>query len=311
MRAIVEDPCVLLTGHWRLGRTPKVTMARFQTGPTKSFLAKGGSVRKTIAFLVILTVFVSVGRADDDPAPDDTAVCKKAMDLLSAGKQADAEKVIFQQVKDEPTVRSVFFAAVLIRSRFEVQLADRLFDMTRNHYPDTTEAMAAKLIIAIDADQSADENFNKLDDLSAASKDDALLLWMVAVECRQLNKPKVGIERYAKLLEKMDPGPVLVHQTYGNLLLDDHKPQQALDQYDIAIKLEPASWDYNCRGNALMQLKRLDDAAAAYQKATELNPNDPLPWTNWAILCDVQHDPDGAAEKRAKAAEIRKARMPK
>jgi tetratricopeptide (TPR) repeat protein len=271
-----------------------------------SFQRKAWEVhmKKMIALIVLLTAFLGIARADD-PAPDDTAVCKKAMDLLSAGKQVDAEKLIFKQAKDQPTVRTVFFAGVLIRSRFRTEAADGLFEMVKSHFDGTTEAKASKLIVAIDADQSAEENLKKLDDLSTANKDDALLLWMVAVECRQLNQSKLGIARYAKLLEKMNPGPASVHQTYGNLLLDDHKAQLALEQYNIAIKLEPSSAEYTCRGNALAILNHPDDAAAAYQKAAKLDPNDPLPWTNWAILCDSQNDPDGAAEKRAKAAEIR------
>jgi Flp pilus assembly protein TadD len=200
----------------------------------------------------------------------------------------------------------VFLAGVLMRSRFRVAAADGLFDMVKSHFEGTPEARASTLIIAIDADQSAEENLKKLDDLYTAHKDDALMLWVVAVECRQLEKTKMGMERYAALLKKMDPGPVSAHQTYGNLLLDDHKAQLALEQFDIAINLEPSSAEYTCRGNALALLHRPDDAAASYQKATELNPNDPAPWTNWAVLCDAQHDSDGAAEKRARAAEIRK-----
>ncbi len=102
----------------------------------------------------------------------------------------------------------------------------------------------------------------------------------------------------------LNPGPSLLHQTLGNLLMDDRHPDLALKQYDIAIQLEPAAWDYNCRGNALSMMFSYDAADAAYRKATELDPNYALAWNNWAMLCDSRGDTAGAAEKRKKLAEI-------
>ena len=46
-----------------------------------------------------------------------------------------------------------------------------------------------------------------LDAVAAAHPDDPLPLWMVAVECRQLHKNRIGIERYTRLLKTFDPGP--------------------------------------------------------------------------------------------------------
>jgi tetratricopeptide (TPR) repeat protein len=254
--------------------------------------------------LIVLLMSVPSLRANDDDADDEGKVCRQAMDLLSAGKQSDAEQLIFTRAKAQPSKRIMFFAAVLVRSRFEVRSADKIFRAVRKYDPDSLEGLVSGLVTDIDAGKDTDGNFIKLNELANTHDDDPLVLWMSAVECRQLNKIRIGIKRYAKLLKAFDPGPALMHQTYGNLLLEDHQADKALEQYDIAIKMEPASWDYNCRGNALMALNRLDEAAAAYQKATELNPNDTLPWENWALLCDRQGDTAGAAAKRAKLAEL-------
>ncbi len=238
------------------------------------------------------------------PALSGTAVRVEAMRLLSAGKQADAEQLIFDEARDRPTLRTVFFAAVLVRSRFELEQADRMFGLVARSKPDSVEGRTARLVIAIDGGENVDDNVQALDQLTDAQPNDPLVLWMVAVECRQLHRNRAGIDRYRRLLKMLTPGPALVHQTLGNLLLDDGQPAAALAEYDIAIGMEPAAWDYNCRGNALKRLGRPDEAAAAYRKATELDPTYEYAWRNWAKLCAAQGDFQGASEKAAKADEI-------
>jgi Flp pilus assembly protein TadD len=53
-------------------------------------------------------------------------------------------------------------------------------------------------------------------------------------------------------------------------------------------------------------MQRYDEAEVAYKKSIELDPDYELAWQNWALLCDARGDTKGAAEKRAKLAEIRK-----
>jgi tetratricopeptide (TPR) repeat protein len=255
----------------------------------------------------MLLCFSNIASASDAPAGD-CGCYKQAIDLLSAGKQSDAEQVVFAGLKAQPDLKTAFFLAVLIRSRFEVVAADELFGKVVKADPNSLEGQTAARVVAVDSDQDTESNFAALDKLASDHPNDPLILWMVGVECRQLHKNRIGIDRYQKLLEIFDPGPVLVHQTYGNLLLDDGQAQAALAQYDIAIKMEPAPWDYNCRGNALMCLQRYDDADAAYKQSTELDPDYELAWMNWAKLCDARGDTQGAAEKRAKLAEIQKRR---
>ena len=175
---------------------------------------------KKISIAVLLTFNAHLMAAADD-GDDEKAVCQKATNLLSAGKQADAEQLIFTQARKKPTVHIVFYAAVLVRSRFEIQAADKLFAQVGAADPEGVDGKASKLIAAMDAGKDTETNFKAMDDLVASNADNPLILWMSAVECRQLKKPKEGIERYNKLLKLFDPGPSLVHQTLGNLLLDN------------------------------------------------------------------------------------------
>ena len=58
----------------------------------------------------------------------------------------------------------------------------------------------------------------------------------------------------------------------------------AVSAYQKAIVLEPNPSYYNSLGNSLVRIGRLDDALAAYRKATELDPwNAAFYWRNFAI----------------------------
>ena len=69
---------------------------------------------------------------------------------------------------------------------------------------------------------------------------DPLLRWMMAIQCRSRGDNEKGVVHFAKLLEQWSPGPVLVHQTYANLL-------DNLDQYEEARKAPPACGTHGAR----------------------------------------------------------------
>jgi tetratricopeptide (TPR) repeat protein len=59
---------------------------------------------------------------------------------------------------------------------------------------------------------------------------------------------------------------------------------EALTYYDLSIVRNPDFWmSYNGRGACLSDLGRLDEAIAAFRKATELAPTRSEPWTNLGI----------------------------
>jgi tetratricopeptide (TPR) repeat protein len=104
---------------------------------------------------------------------------------------------------------------------------------------------------------------------------------MAGVECRTLQQNEVGAAHYARLLEQWKPGPVLVHQTYANLLDELERYDEALDQRHLAVQMEPAAWSYDGLGNTLTHLRRFDEANEAHARAVKLNPSNALYWRNW------------------------------
>jgi tetratricopeptide (TPR) repeat protein len=140
-----------------------------------------------------------------------------------------------------------------------------------------------------------------------------MLLWMVAVQCRALHKNKVGIERYGALLKLIDdggklPGPVLVHQTFANLLDEVGRSADALPHREMAVKLEPEAWSYDGLGDTLSDLHRYKEADAAFAKSTSMEPGDAMYWRNWVISMRERGDTDGAARisRQAEAAKQQK-----
>ncbi len=72
------------------------------------------------------------------------------------------------------------------------------------------------------------------------------------------------------------PGNVAARNNYGNVLALAGRPEEALAQYEEAIRLEPGDADaYYNAGKALTRLGRLPEAIARYEQALRANPNMP------------------------------------
>ena len=224
-------------------------------------------------------------------APIDPNAYQTALALLKQGKQTEAEKTLYQAVQhDQENQRLVFFMGACARSRWQKRDALPIFDYVAKLNPATPEGKCAALMLAIDTQQDHETSFAALEALQKEHPDDLLILWMSAVACRELGNrdaPLVYSEKgayfYSKLLEELDPGPVLLHQTYANILserLDRH--EEALKHREIALRLEPAAWSHQGMANTLSRLGRYAEADNHYQKCVELDPNGSSYFASWA-----------------------------
>jgi tetratricopeptide (TPR) repeat protein len=178
--------------------------------------------------------------------------------------------------------------------------------------PETPEAKCSALMLAIDTQEKYEENFAALEKLQQSHPDDPLLLWMTAVACRELGKrgaPKVysekGAQYYAKLLETLNPGPVLLHQTCANILSEElGKHEEALKHREIAVRLEPAPWSYQGMANTLTYLGRYADADVNYKKSVEMAPDDPTYLASWAWSMEKRNENEKAFGLYKKAADL-------
>ncbi len=203
--------------------------------------------------------------------------------LLSDGKQSDAEHLLESKVSvHRDNQRVVFLLACCLRSRFLVREAAPVFMAVADMGTNSIAGQCAIHILFLDAKKEIEKHFGALRDLVEKNPNDAMLRWMIAVQCRAFNRNEEGVKHYAKLLEQWTPGPVLVHQTYGNLLDELSRYEEALVERRKAVELEPAGWSYQGLGYTLASLNRFAEANQAYAKSVACDPDRSSYWVSWA-----------------------------
>lgn len=99
---------------------------------------------------------------------------------------------------------------------------------------------------------------------------------------------QVAQESYAEL-RALDPDSVFVHRALGETLTASGQPEKAIEEYEAAIRKEPANPDlYEELGDEQQRLARFEDAQATYVKELKLNPNNAIALYNLGKI-DVEH----------------------
>jgi tetratricopeptide (TPR) repeat protein len=155
--------------------------------------------------------------------------------------------------------------------------------------------------------QDVAANYGALRVLARDHRERPLLLWMLAVQCRALGRSVEGCTYYEALLAAIEPatGPVLLHQTYANLLDEAGRSSDALPERELAVRLEPAGWSYQGLGNTLLNLGRYEEAEPAFERAVALQPNRAAYWVCWADCLNCLRKHDAAAEKARRAVDLK------
>ena len=98
-------------------------------------------------------------------------------------------------------------------------------------------------------------------------------LHLLGVIAAQTKNPALAADLIGKAIE-INPNSASAYSNHGNALQELKRLDDSLTSYDKAIALEPNYADafYN-RGTALKELKRLDDALASYDKAIAIKPD--------------------------------------
>ncbi len=206
----------------------------------------------------------------------------RVLKLLGAGKQSDAEEYLDTYApQHKNNQRVVFLLACCVRSRFMVREAAPIFAAVAEMGTNSVTGQCALQILYLDVRKDTEQHFDALRGLVESNPGDMMLRWMIAVQCRSFDKNEEGVTHYRKLLEHWSPGPVLVHQTYGNLLEELDKYDEALVERRKAVELEPAGWSYQGLGSTLSSLKRFKEADEAYAKSVELAPDNSSYWASW------------------------------
>src|ERR1039457_1321085 len=252
---------------------------------------------KPLVLLIFLTLTYCMlcHGETNQPSPQlyPSQIESRFLELLSAGKQSEAEDLIETYTSMYPNnQRMVFLRASCLRSRFMVREAAPLFASVIELEPNSVYGKGALQILYLDLKKEPGQHFEVLRRLVLENPNDMMLRWMIAVQCRAYDKNEEGMKHFQKLLEKWNPGPVLVHQTYGNLLDELKRHVEALVEHRKAAELEPKGWSYQGLGNTLVLLNRCADANEIFKKSVELSPERSEYWQSWAwgLLCEGKFD---------------------
>ena len=220
-------------------------------------------------------------RSTEPPTPQQ--VCDEAMALLNAGRQSDAELLLRQYAPVyQYHQRLIFLQAALHRSRFSIRRSAPIFRAVVDSDAESPAGRCAALVLQLDAHRHVEKNFTALQRLVEQHPEDIIVRWMLAVQCRAYDRNEEGVRQYQKILEKWNPGPSLVHQTYGNVLHELKRYEEALAERKITVQMDPAGWSYQGLGNTLTAMDRFDEANQAYEKSVGLAPNRANYWDSWA-----------------------------
>ena len=223
------------------------------------------------------------------PRSEQTLTSREIISLLAAGKQAEAE----EEIQNPQNTEQIFWKAVLMRSRFDGYGAMPLFIRVMKDQPDSPEGLASACVVGVDLSKTSAQAlhyFNAMLTLAQQHPDSVPIHWMAGILARtlaghQLNQGVYvlpsdinrqillcGVEQYEKTLALMSPeqGPVLIHQTFGNLLDDLEIHDKALQQRDIAVALERMPWSLHAAAVTCMDLGKNEEGLSLIQDAISI-----------------------------------------
>ena len=205
---------------------------------------------------------------------DDAAFNK----MLSDGRQDELEDLLNSKINQKSILpNELYYFAVLERSRFNKEVVPEVYKRLSDEVG-LERKQALSLIIKIDSRVDERYSFKALRQLAVSTKDNSIL-WLSCISCRELRENKIGKQMYEKLSMQWSPGPILFHQTYGNILDDLREYDTALIHREMALKIKETSWKLEAHGNTLSNLTRYMDAERSYRKAIAIKGTSSL-WYN-------------------------------
>jgi ankyrin repeat protein/tetratricopeptide (TPR) repeat protein len=220
---------------------------------------------------------------------------EKLLGHLSAGDQDQAEAEVLQALKDgERSPRAIFWAAVLARSRFDLDDSMPLFAEVLAQQPDSLEGRSSGFVLGIDTAKDARTilfYYNALVAQTALEPKSIPMQWLSGLMSTTIRESKLkkgitsetrkrilawGIESYWKALSLlgMREGPFQIHKTLANLLEDLEAHDQALDHRKIAISKKRSAYNLSGTANTLHNLFQEEDALAFINQAIALDGSD-------------------------------------
>ena len=250
---------------------------------------------------------------------------EKLLGHLSAGDQDQAEAEVLQAIKDgERSPRAIFWAAVLARSRFNLDDSLPLFAQLLASQPESLEGRASGFVLGIDTAKDIRTElfyYNALVAQTTLEPKSVPLQWLSGIMARTITKDSRrsditsetrkrtlawGVESYWKTLSLLgvQQGPYRIHQTLANLLDDLEAHDHAHDHRKIALTRERTAMTLHGIAKTLQGLFQNEEALSYINEAIALDSNiEKYHWTKGDILQQLGRMPEAIQAWNA-AAEL-------
>ncbi|MBN2163803.1 MAG: SEL1-like repeat protein [Pontiellaceae bacterium] len=234
-------------------------------------------------------------------------IYQNAMAYLTGGRQADAERVIYEGCEAYPDAqRLLFLRGILLRSRFEMNGACSSFAEAYRISPENLPGRASNIVVSMDLGTGIQTGFDKLEELIERYPEESLLRWLYVIEAvsRKAHAAE-AISQCEILLKEWKVAPVTLYKGYANLLAaGENQPEKALEYRMRAAELEPTDKNYEGVARTYEMLGRYADAEGVYAKMTEIAPDQAIRWFQWGNCLAYMGDFKAAAEKFETAAAL-------
>lgn len=218
------------------------------------------------------------------PGTEAEKVVARVLELLSTGKQADAYEMVssWDYTKHADRERVLFLAAILEHARGDISASLMLFSDLSELPPDRLESQCARLVLLLRARREVEKNFAALLKIVEANPDKPHLRWLAAMVALARGMHEEGIRQCKMLLERWKPAPPSVRLLLGRLYQAQGKLEEALAEFDAAVK-QSRDWESLAGyGMVLAKLKKYQESADALAEADRLAPDNPNVIVAWS-----------------------------
>lgn len=131
---------------------------------------------------------------------------------------------------------------------------------------------ASKTIEVVDENNSSKDGIVAIEKI--ASQSEMQQQYRLAITEMEKGSYEIAGELLLKLIGQ-DPNNIRYIRKYGNVLLEQEKLNEALTQFDKALKIDPEDeLSHFWRGMVLEEMERYEESLAEYTRALELKPED-------------------------------------
>ncbi|UCH83990.1 MAG: tetratricopeptide repeat protein [Candidatus Latescibacterota bacterium] len=128
--------------------------------------------------------------------------------------------------------------------------------------------------------------------------------YMLGLAAWKTGDPHTAESAFEQALN-LDPRHVKSRLNLSRVLLDEHRPGDALVRIDEALLIDPGSNDgYRLKGRAFRQMGQIDDAIQAYRRAIQINNEDAWSMNNLGLIWIEAEQFDLALPPLARAVEL-------